>query len=237
MSDSGNPSSALGDSVQQPNVSENSDSRTVLPPVIHPNVLAFQTTQDPAAAGGTRSNAEHEPVIYDSRLPNPLFASPPVNVSDSPCAQSSALTVPVALASSPRSSQPVLTSSNASVSRIQQVQPSTVERLPLRTPLLQPALGGSSDQQQLVPLVSGNPATPSSGPNAFREPVAPMLSASSGVALTPASAAAHVPQTGGGTPGDQSSALQQAKTILQDLSLPFGRPIEELDYVLLQLLV
>ena len=169
MADSGNPSGALGDSAQQPGVSENSDSRTGPPPVTYPNLLAFQTTQDPAAAGGTRSNAEHEPVIYDSRLPNPLFASPPVNVSDSPCAQSSALTVPVALASSPRSSQPVLTSSNASVSRIQQVQPSTVERLPLRTPLLQPALGGSSDQQQLVPLISGNPATPSSGPNAFRD--------------------------------------------------------------------
>ena len=160
MSDSGNPSSALGDSVQQPNVSENSDSRTVLPPVTHPNVLAFQTTQDPALAGGTRSNAEHESVIYEPRLQNPLFSSPPVNVSDSPCAQSSALTVPVALASSPRSSQPVLTSSNASVSRIQQVQPSTVERLPLRTPLLQPALGGSSDQQQPMPLVSGGGCRP-----------------------------------------------------------------------------
>ena len=161
MSDSGNPSSALGDSVQQSNVSETLDSRTVPPPVTHPNVLAFQTTQDPALAGGTRPNAEHEPVIYDSRLQNPLLASPPVNVSDSPCAQSSALTVQAALASSPRFSQPVLTSSNAPVSRIQQVQSSTVERMPPHTPLLQPALSGSSDQQQLVPLVSGGPATPS----------------------------------------------------------------------------
>ena len=45
MVDSGNPSSALGDSVQQPNVSENLGSRTVPPPVTHPNVLAFQSQE------------------------------------------------------------------------------------------------------------------------------------------------------------------------------------------------
>ena len=83
MADSGNPSGALGDSAQQPGVSENSDSRTGPPPVTYPNLLAFQTTQDPAAAGGTRSNAENESVIYETRLQNPLPSSPSVNVSDS----------------------------------------------------------------------------------------------------------------------------------------------------------
>ena len=42
MSNSGNPSGALGDSGQQPGVSENSESHTVPPPVNDPNVLAFQ---------------------------------------------------------------------------------------------------------------------------------------------------------------------------------------------------
>ena len=83
MADPGTPSDALGDSVQQPSVTENSVTRTGPPPSNEPHLLAFQTTQDPAAAGGTRSNAENESVIYETRLQNPLPSSPSVNVSDS----------------------------------------------------------------------------------------------------------------------------------------------------------
>ena len=133
MSNSGNPSGALGDSGQQPGVSENSESRTVPPPVNDPNVLAFQTTQDPALAGGTRSTAEHESVIYEPRLHNPLPSSPSVNVSDSSCASSLALTTLAASASSSRPSEPVSATSNAFHSRFQQVQSSTMWGGRLRT--------------------------------------------------------------------------------------------------------
>ena len=82
MADPRTPSGALDDSVQQPSVSENPETRTEPPPVTYPNLLAFQTTQDPAAAGGTRSTSENESVIYEPRLQNPLPSSPSVNVSE-----------------------------------------------------------------------------------------------------------------------------------------------------------